>query len=177
MSYGNLLTFPIGGGLLYVEPVYVQAEATTSFPLLRKVLVSFGNNVAFEDTLQQALDTLFAAAGRERAATAGGGTTDTAAVGWRRDGRQPGPDPRRCRTPRTPSRRPRQALKARRLRGLRPGPEGPAGRHQPGGRRPGQRGRRVADGQPVAQPVRLGVGHLGASSPSPSPSGSTAARR
>ena len=60
VRYGNLLTFPVGGGLLYVEPVYVQAEAATSFPLLRKVLVSFGNEVAFEDTLDEALDTLFA---------------------------------------------------------------------------------------------------------------------
>jgi hypothetical protein len=59
VKYGNLLTVPVGGGLLYVEPVYVQAEAETSFPLLRKVLVSFGNDVAFEDTLEQALDSLF----------------------------------------------------------------------------------------------------------------------
>jgi uncharacterized membrane protein (UPF0182 family) len=59
VKYGNLLTLPVGGGLLYVEPVYVEAEAATSFPLLRKVLVSFGNKVAFEDTLQQALDQLF----------------------------------------------------------------------------------------------------------------------
>ena len=40
--YGNLLTLPVGGGLLYVEPVYVQAAAATAFPLLRKVLVAFG---------------------------------------------------------------------------------------------------------------------------------------
>jgi hypothetical protein len=59
VKYGNLLTVPVGGGLLYVEPVYVQAEAATSFPLLRKVLVSFGNDVAFEDTLEEALDSLF----------------------------------------------------------------------------------------------------------------------
>jgi uncharacterized membrane protein (UPF0182 family) len=62
VKYGNLLTLPVGGGLLYVEPVYVQAEASTSFPLLRKVLVSFGNKVAFEDTLQEALDTVFSGA-------------------------------------------------------------------------------------------------------------------
>ncbi|MGH8939433.1 MAG: UPF0182 family protein, partial [Actinomycetes bacterium] len=60
VRYGNLLTLPVGGGLLYVEPVYVQAEAATSFPLLRKVLVSFGNDVAFEDTIEEALDSLFA---------------------------------------------------------------------------------------------------------------------
>ena len=58
--YGNLLTLPVGGGLLYVEPVYVQASTTTAFPLLRKVLVGFGDKIAFEDTLQEALDTVFA---------------------------------------------------------------------------------------------------------------------
>ena len=58
--YGNLLTLPVGGGLLYVEPVYVQASTTTAFPLLRKVLVSFGDQIAFEDTLQEALDVVFA---------------------------------------------------------------------------------------------------------------------
>jgi uncharacterized membrane protein (UPF0182 family) len=80
VKYGNLLTFPIAGGLLYVEPVYVQAEATTSFPLLRKVLVSFGNNVAFEDTLDQALETLFADQGGNPG-DGGGGTTSPPAGG------------------------------------------------------------------------------------------------
>ena len=56
---GNLLTLPVAGGLLYVEPVYVQASGGESYPLLRKVLVGYGDQVAFEDTLQQALDKLF----------------------------------------------------------------------------------------------------------------------
>jgi uncharacterized membrane protein (UPF0182 family) len=57
--YGNLLTLPVGGGLLYVQPVYVQASAGTQYPLLRKVLVGFGDDIAFEDTLDEALDVLF----------------------------------------------------------------------------------------------------------------------
>jgi uncharacterized membrane protein (UPF0182 family) len=69
---GNLLTLPVGGGLLYVEPVYVQAEDTTSYPLLRKVLVSFGDKVAFEDTLQDSLDAVFS--GTSGAVTGGSGT-------------------------------------------------------------------------------------------------------
>jgi uncharacterized membrane protein (UPF0182 family) len=78
VRYGNLLTVPVGGGLLYVEPVYVQAEAATSFPLLRKVLVSFGNDVAFEDTLEEALDAIFveqggAGGGEEPSPPPGGG--------------------------------------------------------------------------------------------------------
>ena len=57
--YGNLLTLPVGGGLLYVQPLYVKSTGETSYPLLRKVLVAFGDQVAFEDTLDQALDALF----------------------------------------------------------------------------------------------------------------------
>jgi uncharacterized membrane protein (UPF0182 family) len=56
---GNLLTLPVGGGLLYVQPVYIQSTGETSYPLLKKVLVAFGDKIAFEDTLDQALDTLF----------------------------------------------------------------------------------------------------------------------
>lgn len=56
---GNLLTLPVGGGLLYVQPVYLEATSGTQFPLLQKVLVSFGDSIAFEDTLDEALDTLF----------------------------------------------------------------------------------------------------------------------
>jgi uncharacterized membrane protein (UPF0182 family) len=56
---GNLLTLPVGGGLLYVQPVYIQSTGTTSFPLLKKVLVAFGDKIAFEDTLDGALNSLF----------------------------------------------------------------------------------------------------------------------
>jgi uncharacterized protein len=56
---GNLLTLPVGGGLLYVQPVFVQASSGTQLPQLQKVLVAFGNEVAFEDTLNEALDVLF----------------------------------------------------------------------------------------------------------------------
>ncbi|MEY4993512.1 MAG: hypothetical protein RIS82_634 [Actinomycetota bacterium] len=56
---GNLLTLPVGGGLLYVQPVYIKSTGETSFPLLKKVLVAFGDKIAFEDTLDQALDALF----------------------------------------------------------------------------------------------------------------------
>ncbi|MBK0419240.1 UPF0182 family protein [Leucobacter sp. CSA1] len=67
---GNLLTLPVGGGLLYVQPVYIEASSGTSFPLLQKVLVSFGDDIAFEDTLDQALDELF---GGNSGASAGDG--------------------------------------------------------------------------------------------------------
>ena len=56
---GNLLTLPVGGGLLYVQPVYIQSTGETSFPLLKKVLVAFGDKIAFEDNLDAALNALF----------------------------------------------------------------------------------------------------------------------
>nr|WP_231916289.1 UPF0182 family protein [Microbacterium karelineae] len=59
VSLGNLLTLPVGDGLLYMQPVYVQSSRDTSYPLLRKVLVAFGDELAFEDTLAEALDELF----------------------------------------------------------------------------------------------------------------------
>ncbi|MFF1877553.1 UPF0182 family protein [Leifsonia sp. NPDC058230] len=65
---GNLLTLPVGGGLLYVQPVYVKSTGETSYPLLQKVLVAFGDKIAFEDTLDQALDVLF---GGDSGASAG----------------------------------------------------------------------------------------------------------
>ncbi len=71
---GNLLTVPVGGGLLYVQPVYVRSTAETSFPVLRKILVSFGDKIAFEDTLNAALDSLF---GGDSGAVAGDGGIPT----------------------------------------------------------------------------------------------------
>ena len=56
---GNLLTLPIGGGLLYVQPVYIQSTGSTQFPLLQRVLVAFGNDVGFGETLDEALDDVF----------------------------------------------------------------------------------------------------------------------
>lgn len=60
VEYGNLLTVPLDGGLLYVEPVYVRGGGL-KYPLLRKVLVTYGGNTAFEDTLDEALNKVFGA--------------------------------------------------------------------------------------------------------------------
>ncbi|GAA5150884.1 UPF0182 family protein [Microbacterium pseudoresistens] len=66
--HGNLLTLPVGGGLLYVQPVYVQSSEGTKLPRLQKILVAFGDRIAFADTLTAALDDLF---GGDAGATAG----------------------------------------------------------------------------------------------------------
>ena len=79
---GNLLTLPVGGGLLYVQPVYVRATAnTSSYPLLQKVLVSFGDQIGFDNTLKGALDQVFSGASssiiNSTPSTNGGGTKPT----------------------------------------------------------------------------------------------------
>ncbi|MFE5775039.1 UPF0182 family protein [Brachybacterium sp. NPDC056505] len=59
---GNLLTVPVGGGLLYVQPVYIQSSSAgggTQYPLLQMVLVSFGDKIGFAPTLDEALDKVF----------------------------------------------------------------------------------------------------------------------
>ncbi len=73
---GNLLTLPIGGGLLYVQPVYVRGSGETSYPLLQKVLVSFGDKIGFADTLDDALDQVFGGNSGASAGDAGSGGSD-----------------------------------------------------------------------------------------------------
>jgi uncharacterized membrane protein (UPF0182 family) len=79
---GNLLTLPVGGGLLYVQPVYIKSTGETSFPLLKKVLVMFGDKIAFEDTLEGALNSLFGSGTvtppSDGGTTPGGNVTDLA---------------------------------------------------------------------------------------------------
>jgi uncharacterized membrane protein (UPF0182 family) len=54
---GNLLTLPVGDGLLYVQPLYtLREQGEGTFPVLRYVLVSFGKDVGFGPTLESALN-------------------------------------------------------------------------------------------------------------------------
>ncbi|WP_150460799.1 UPF0182 family membrane protein [Nesterenkonia ebinurensis] len=56
---GNMITLPAGGGILNVQPIYVQATTGSAYPALRMVLVGFGEDVGYGDTLQEALDMVF----------------------------------------------------------------------------------------------------------------------
>ena len=55
VDYGNLLTVPVPSGLLYVQPYYTRATGASSFPILSKVGVLFGDQVGFGNTLAAAL--------------------------------------------------------------------------------------------------------------------------
>jgi uncharacterized membrane protein (UPF0182 family) len=53
---GNLLTIPLNGKVLYVEPVYTKAQGSNSFPILRHVIAVYGNGQpSFKPTLSAAL--------------------------------------------------------------------------------------------------------------------------
>ncbi|MFI5956570.1 UPF0182 family protein [Cryptosporangium sp. NPDC051539] len=65
--YGNLLTLPVAGGLLYVEPIYQRASGQDSIPLFQNVLMLYGEKVAYQSTLGGALDNLFGAGASEDA--------------------------------------------------------------------------------------------------------------
>ncbi len=55
---GNLLVIPIGHSFIYVEPVFLIAEGN-NIPQLRRVIVAYGDKVAMEPTLDQAIAVLF----------------------------------------------------------------------------------------------------------------------
>lgn len=55
---GNLLVIPIKESLLYVEPLYLEAERN-SLPTLARVVVVFNNQIAMAETLEDALNAIF----------------------------------------------------------------------------------------------------------------------
>jgi len=58
--YGNLLLIPIDNALVYVQPFYVVDESEArQLPRLTKVIATFGDQVVIEDTLTEALASLF----------------------------------------------------------------------------------------------------------------------
>jgi len=55
---GNLLVIPIENSILYVEPIYLQAERGR-LPELKRVIVASGNRIAMERTLAQSLSAIY----------------------------------------------------------------------------------------------------------------------
>ncbi len=74
--FGNLLTLPVGDGLLYVQPLYtLRKTGEGRYPVLRYVLVSFGERVGIGTTLTAAIDDVLGISTPE------GGTAGTAGAG------------------------------------------------------------------------------------------------
>jgi uncharacterized membrane protein (UPF0182 family) len=60
---GNTLVIPIDNSLLYVEPIYLQAEAA-AYPELRLVAVMHGDNLSYAETFDKALQGLLTKEGK-----------------------------------------------------------------------------------------------------------------
>jgi len=58
VTRGNLLVIPIKEEVMYVQPVYLQATSG-KLPELKRVIVSYGNRIAMETSLDQALADVF----------------------------------------------------------------------------------------------------------------------
>ncbi len=56
--FGELLLVPIENSILYVRPLYVQADGDSTVPELERVIVVAGEKVVMENTLQEALEKL-----------------------------------------------------------------------------------------------------------------------
>ena len=56
---GNLLVIPIFKGLLYIEPVYLSSNNQASMPALKRIIAVFGDRVAMEPTIEEALEKVF----------------------------------------------------------------------------------------------------------------------
>ncbi len=54
---GNLMVIPIGRSVLYVEPLYLQAQQGR-LPELRRVIAAFGSRIVMEPTLEDAMRAL-----------------------------------------------------------------------------------------------------------------------
>src|SRR6516164_2202782 len=84
VTLGNMITIPVGGGLLYIEPVYVSANAagsTGSYPSLQRVFAFYsGHPVGFQPTLQGALAQVFTGTTGQAAPGGGSGGTVNAQV-------------------------------------------------------------------------------------------------
>lgn len=57
-SRGNMFVIPIEQSLLYVEPVYLEASES-SIPEVKRVIVAYGDKIAYKKTLGEALEAMF----------------------------------------------------------------------------------------------------------------------
>src|SRR5699024_7589069 len=55
---GNLLVIPIEDTLLYVEPLYIESSNRTSLPEVKRIIVSYGDKIVMQSTLDESLDAL-----------------------------------------------------------------------------------------------------------------------
>jgi uncharacterized membrane protein (UPF0182 family) len=74
--FGELLLVPIENSILYVRPLYVQAEGDNTVPELERVIVAVGEKVVMANSLQEALEELTRASLVDLFAGIGGAAAD-----------------------------------------------------------------------------------------------------
>ncbi|MDR1068710.1 MAG: UPF0182 family protein [Clostridiales Family XIII bacterium] len=55
---GNMFVIPIENSVMYVEPIYLKASEG-SLPEVKRIVLYYGDRIAYETTLAEALDTMF----------------------------------------------------------------------------------------------------------------------
>jgi len=73
---GNLFVIPIEDSILYIEPLYLQAEQT-ELPELKRVIASYGSKVVMGNDLNSALEAIFGES-EEQPQAAGGSSAEDA---------------------------------------------------------------------------------------------------
>lgn len=86
---GNLLVVPVDSSVVYFQPLYLQSEGQAALPELKRILVAFGDRIAMETTMREALGRVFGQApersdavvarGELSGSSAGGGAGSSAA--------------------------------------------------------------------------------------------------
>jgi uncharacterized membrane protein (UPF0182 family) len=78
---GNVIVVPVNNSLLYIEPIFIQADNVNSLPETKRVIVGYRDRVVMEQTLDLALQQIFGDAdipGGEKPTEPGGSETPLA---------------------------------------------------------------------------------------------------
>jgi uncharacterized membrane protein (UPF0182 family) len=74
-SRGNMFVVPIEDSIMYVETIYLRANSS-SMPEVKRVILYFNDRIAYEPTLEEALDSMFGQGAGAAATKAGGEDVD-----------------------------------------------------------------------------------------------------
>ena len=56
---GNIIIIPVEDSLLYIEPIYLEADNLNNLPELKKVIIAFKDKIVMEDNLEKAINVMF----------------------------------------------------------------------------------------------------------------------
>lgn len=59
VQFGDTIIVPINNSLLYVEPMYLRASGKNSIPEMKRVIVSYGENIILSENIESALEQMF----------------------------------------------------------------------------------------------------------------------